>query len=200
MRNLALSFIAFFPLLVSANQINATRGVEILVVNGVEVNGKDTYNINNGFNQLVVQMSQRLSNGSKREQFTSKPYVISFSTSDNITIKVPNVVSYIDAENKFRQGPDWRVSSNGISINYKTALLPGDEGFMPYSDLEALVSKYNNEHNIVLAADNDTLAGELEKAKLEKSQEVVKQLKLWYKKASKDEKKQFVEWLDTQNE
>lgn len=193
-----LGLMSMLPFVASANQISAESGVEIMAVNGVEVEGKSVYQINDGFNQIVVRMSKRLSNGSSRDQFISSPYVISFETAKNVTLDTPKVTSYSDAETKFRHGPKWRISASGQALNYESVFLPGKEGFMPYGDLEAVIATYNDNHNILLSADADTLAGELKSVEQAKSNEATKQLKLWYKKASDEQREEFRRWMASQ--
>lgn len=193
-----LGLMSMAPFMVSANQISAEFGVEIMAVNGVEVKGKSDYQINDGFNQIVVRMSKRLTNGSSRDQFISSPYIISFDTDKDVDIDVPKVTSYSDAETKFRHGPDWRITASGQNLSYNSAYLPGKEGFMPYGDLAAVITTYNNQHNIVLSADADTIAGELKSVQQAKSNEASKQLKLWYKKASVEQREEFRRWMESQ--
>ncbi|MGF1721268.1 DUF2057 domain-containing protein [Vibrio kyushuensis] len=191
-----LTLLVSFNLL--ANEITPASDVEIMAVNGVKISVQPTYQINSGFNQVVIRMTKRLKNGSKRETFISKPYVVSFTTNDDVTIKAPKVNSYSDAEKKFRSGPGWVVGGNDEDLEYTSSLLPGKAGFMPYSDLEGLIESYNNEQQIVLSTDENTPAGQLKKAEMAKEQESIKQLKLWYTKADETQRAEFMKWAADQ--
>lgn len=178
-----------------ANVLEVRSGVEVLAVNGLKVKVSDSYEINKGFNQIVVRMSKRLTNGSTREQFISKPYIISFNADRDVLVEHPKVLNFTDAEKKFRHAPNWSILQGGSPLVYDSRFLPGKEGFMPYLQLEDIINEYNEVNGIVLTADLDTPAGQLKKAEKAKSEEVVKQLKLWYSKANTSQRTEFRRWM-----
>ncbi|TMX47362.1 DUF2057 family protein [Vibrio sp. Hep-1b-8] len=178
-----------------ANVLEVRSGVEVLAVNGLKVKVSDSYEINKGFNQIVVRMSKRLTNGSTREQFISKPYIISFNADRDVLVEHPKVLNFTDAEKKFRHATNWSILQGGSPLVYDSRFLPGKEGFMPYLQLEDIINEYNEVNGIVLTADLDTPAGQLKKAEKARSEEVVKQLKLWYSKANTSQRTEFRRWM-----
>ncbi|WP_157617610.1 DUF2057 domain-containing protein [Vibrio mexicanus] len=198
MKYLVLVCLSVISLGSMANQLTVERGVEVLVVNGLKVGEEKAYQINQGFNQVVVRMSKRLTKGSSREYFTSKPFVIDFDTTKDAVINHPQVINYSDAEKKFRHSPKWIVKSDGKLLVHNSALLPGREGFMPYAQIEDIIAEYNYAQNIVLSADSETPAGKLKLAEKAKHEETVEQLKLWYSRADEEQRAEFQHWMTLQ--
>ncbi|ROV58875.1 DUF2057 domain-containing protein [Vibrio ponticus] len=208
-----------FPL--QAAVLSAQDGVSILYVNGQKAEQKIGENqVEEGFVQTVVRFDDKL--GSK--VFTSKPYVISFDAQgEGIKVVAPDVNSEMAAENEFSKAkPGWKVLVDGKEVQFEQAVLNGKGGFMPYAGMDNLVVEHNKQRGIyfnngelvdapvaaelapvavattsAVAAANST-ANNAAKATSQAPNAAVKnveQLKAWYLKASKEERKEFRRWM-----
>ncbi|EEY44345.1 hypothetical protein VMA_002410 [Vibrio mimicus VM223] len=75
-------------------------------------------------------------------------------------------------------------------VSAKQYLLKPEEGLMPYSDLPKLVIKQNREAGIYF--DSELALGSTEHKALSEAES---QLKTWYLRASKEERKAFRKWM-----
>ncbi|POB82141.1 DUF2057 family protein, partial [Vibrio vulnificus] len=54
---------------------------------------------------------------------------------------------------EFNTSPKWRIEGvSGKEISYSQEKLKGNDGFMPYYGMEALIAKHNEERGIVFGA------------------------------------------------
>jgi uncharacterized protein YccT (UPF0319 family) len=203
---------------INAATITPQKGVSLLYINGMAAGDKiGASELKEGFNQVVVRMDKDLSRGSSPAVFTSAPYVLSFKVSgEDLFIKHPQARSEMEAKKAFKTDkPDWSLEQDGHSLSYEQAKLEGKMGLFPYSGLDELVSKHNAERGIyfdngelidkpvetqVLAASTVavTSASSVQSNKNTKlivSSSNLDQLKAWYLKSSKKERKEFRKWM-----
>ncbi|OAN18532.1 hypothetical protein A3K86_06490 [Photobacterium jeanii] len=208
---IGLAMSMLFAASAQANTLETEFGLSVMAINGSAVDrdsavADNTYNIAEGKNQVVIRGEKMLRRGTKTELFTTKPFVITFDSEQDVKIEFPKVANnYRSAETEFRgDAPAWQVTANGSAISYQSDLLPGDGGFIPYSDIEELVAKYNQQHGIALEQGKPTnmtaaAVTVTETGKVEITGDSLSQLKLWYTKASAKEKKAFKIWMAEQD-
>lgn len=206
-----------------AAEIVPTKNVRLLVVNEVatESTTKAT-SVEPGFTQIAIRMTATLGKGSTKQTFDSAPYLLQFDTKDeNIEIIAPTVYSYEQAKKHFKKSPDWKLISNGREIDFTINKLPPKPGFMPYKGVENMVVEYNQSNGIAFGEKGDLIASatmadtattaaiataataatasEMKSSGTVKGQSVnttnTQQLKAWYLKASKAERKEFRKWM-----
>ncbi|WP_435247313.1 DUF2057 family protein [Vibrio sp. nBUS_14] len=180
------------------------KSVSVLTVNGVQSDESPIKNLPVGLNQVVIQYKQVLKNGSKKELLESKPLLFNVSIRDKaevLDLKHPRFISYKVAQSAFRKNEvQWIISSGVSSIPVDSTVLPGNGGFLPYADIEKAVATYNSEHGIVFSKPGSTNFSEAVitvdgSGKAQITGDFVSQLKLWYAKASKQERKEFRKWM-----
>lgn len=164
--------------------------VELLVINGQKVDTqKHDYSLNSGHNQIVMKYAKTLRNGSKNEKFESKPLVTDINVTadtNDYYIKHHHFNSFSEAASAFNNNKfGWTITANGTTTELTTEILPGSPGFLPYHDIEKLVSQYNQQHHIT-----DSTS-----ASLPADSQVVDNFKNWYMSASPDAKKAMLKWM-----
>ncbi|WP_315972479.1 YccT family protein [Photobacterium sanguinicancri] len=193
-----------------ANTLETEYGLSVMAINGVAVNSDNaiadnTYNIAEGKNQVVIRGEKMLRRGTQTELFSTKPFIMSFDSTDDVVIRFPEAANnYRAAETEFRgDAPKWNVTVGSTALPYQAEVLPGSGGFIPYSDIEELVASYNQEKGIALEQGKLT---DMTKAAVVVNDagevtitgDSLAQLKLWYTKASTKEKKAFKIWMAEQ--
>lgn len=202
---------ALFASSASAATIEPSNGVEILLIDGVKVEDtRDTATVEAGPVQLVVRYSKKLKDSGKYRVFDSSPYVINFDApDDDMEISIPKLYSYEQANAYFKADADWSIESeSGKSIKYTQEILDRGDGLFPYYDIPKLVREHNAKRGLVVGSGaalaataqdaNATIveiaeSGEKKVVKLETSN--LDQLKAWYLKSSKQERKEFRRWM-----
>jgi uncharacterized protein YccT (UPF0319 family) len=196
---------------VSAATITPQNGVELLFVNGAKVeNKRESFDVENGPLQLIVKYSKKLKDSGKERVYDSGVYVLDIDNADtDLSISIKDLFSYGQANAFFKSDPQWLLTnSNGHKVNYNQEILDKGEGIFPYYDMPKLVKEHNQARGKVvgsgaaLAANaqdaNATIvkvdkSGEKKVVKLETSN--LDQLKAWYLKSSKQERKEFRRWM-----
>lgn len=211
-----------FTLSASAATLVPMKGVSLLYINGQEAESKTSANtIEEGKNQVVLRMDKKVGRGSSQTVYTSAPYVIDINvTGDEVKVNHPVARSKQEAEAAFRTGsPEWRITQDGNTLQYTQEKLLGRDGFLPYSNVGELVAKHNEQRGITFSGGEVVQANSVatttaavattavvsETPKVEAtskkapeavaSQNNVEQLKTWYLKASKAERKEFRKWM-----
>lgn len=199
---------------VSAATLTPHKGVSILFINEQKAENKISGNhINEGFNQVLVRFDKKFGNSGV---YSSAPYILSFNvTGDEVQIKPPKTRSYIEAEKVFEsENPSWDVVQDDVAIKFKQDVIERKPGFVPFGGLDSRLVEYNESNAIYfkngvlldkpaeavvlapvttgIATKNDTKIQQQPKATEAHN---VEQLKAWYLKASKQERKEFRKWM-----
>ncbi|KGY12795.1 hypothetical protein NM22_08765 [Vibrio tubiashii] len=206
---------------VNAATLIPKGGVSILYINGEPSQSRIGENkISGGFNQIVVKMDKNMSKGSSSDVFTSKPFAISFTLSgEEVVIEHPLARSMAEAQRAFgNNDPKWVVKVDGKQISYQQSAIKGKSGFLPFSGLDKLLVQHNENQGIffkngqlidkpveaqaIAVAATTTAAVTSTSIKVEKTAQAkpvsssnVDQLKAWYLKSSKEERKAFRRWM-----
>jgi len=181
------------------------KGVSILYVNGVENESKQTKtSVEEGQTQLLLRMDKSIGRSSGNNHFTSDPYVVTINVSgDEVKIKHPIARSKIEAEKAFKsENPEWTITQDGKSIEYSQQKLQGNEGMFPYLGMEKLLAEHNRVNGVRFDSGELVQAAPLAEPVVVETKAVqspssmnVEQLKAWYSKASKQERKEFRKWM-----
>lgn len=190
----------FASLSVQSAVLDTANQVRVLMINGIEITddqriSNNEYQLPDAETQLVVRVSGGFGTGSDEKFFESKPYLLTFDATKDAMLKLPEFYkNKSKATRAFRNNtsPAWRLTdSNDQVLAYKTELLKGKDGFMPYADIPALVADYNKKHGI--AFEGYTLTHQ-EVAPTQVEDSTVKTLKYWFLDASKEEQQAFLDW------
>lgn len=221
MKRISILLALLSPLSLSAAELIPEKGVSVLYINQQEAESKLGSNtIEEGFNQVVVRMDKELGRGSKAEVFTSKPYVLNLEVSgDEVRIGHPVARSVREAELAFKDSnPKWKVEQDGKALSYDQEALKGKSGLFPYLGMSSLIEKHNSQRGIffdngqlidqpveaqaIAVAATTTAAVTSTSSTVEKTSPAkpmatsnVEQLKAWYLKSSKEERKAFRRWM-----
>jgi uncharacterized protein YccT (UPF0319 family) len=195
------------------------KGVSLLYINGEEAESKIGANsVEPGSVQVVLRMDKKIGRGSSEGIYTSAPYVLTFDvTGEEVKINHPVARSKQEADAVFRTGnPEWRISQDGLNLAYSQEKLLGREGLLPYMGMEDLVAKHNKERGITFGSGKGGVAEVAVPAVAistttqqtsqsatvsssvmasSKAPSNTEQLKAWYLKASKEERKEFRKWM-----
>ncbi|WP_283131207.1 YccT family protein [Enterovibrio norvegicus] len=189
----------------TAGELEIGTDIQGLVLNGnkVSVNSGGRLALKPGDNQLVVRYKSILENGSNTKLFESKPYVFLFSdTGVDLQISIERFRKYVKAEQAFKRGEaKWLIeNTNGQSVPFRVNELPGNPGFLPYADLPKAVADYNKKEGIFFDGEDiktleEVIIAVSDTGEVEISGDPITQLKLWYTKATKEERKTFRKWM-----
>ncbi|MCC4797917.1 hypothetical protein BCT30_04390 [Enterovibrio norvegicus] len=201
---LFLLLVVLLPFSAHSSTLTLGNNLELLVFNG-EKNEEDldTVKLHEGKNQAVVRVNGRFKRGSTEELFGSNPYVITFSsTSDDVMLSLSSKLNSLPrVEKAFRQeNPSWLLTSDSGNIQFTSEALPGNEGLFPFANIENLVAEYNRDNGIAVTSSSvedlkDVAVVVADDGKVEVSGDPITQLKLWYTKATKEERKTFRKWM-----
>tara|TARA_Y100001956_G_C4114750_1_gene184299 strand:+ start:1123 stop:1788 length:666 start_codon:yes stop_codon:yes gene_type:complete len=217
MKKWFVALLTFMSFSASTATLNPEKGLSILYINGQESESSiSSQDIPYGLVQVVLRTDKNIGRGNSAKVFTSDPYVVSFEvTGDEVKIKNPPTRSIQEAEKSFKsESPAWVILQEGIKTSYEQEKLPSKSTVFPYVAIDSLVAEYNTSKGIYF--DNGLLvSAPVAKpvATIESSPKAVKemapnmkevvisdtssveQLKAWYLKASKQERKEFRRWM-----
>ncbi|ANW25731.1 hypothetical protein BA953_14735 [Vibrio coralliilyticus] len=200
-----------------ALDLDLGSGISAEVLNGKTIKDEN-YELVKGDNQFVFEFNGKLKDGHKREYYSSRPYIVTLdlSTAEKLEVellstKLNKIERWVD-----KKQPIFQFKIDGKTIADTQEMLPPAEGTFPYSNIPALVDTYNKERGLVFDSGKVVeLKAELEK--LEQSEpfasgekktttiagvtetENTLQLKLWYSRASDEERKNFKRWMIEQD-
>lgn len=205
--------IACIALLASSSVFSATinldSGIDLLVVNGEKVEDVDNISLIDGENQLAVEFAGRLSEKGKREYFSSVPYIAVVKTEQNSDVTI-QLLSKTFSETKQRvenKQPIFEFIIDGASTQGEQMVLPPNSSTFPYSNIPDLVQSYNKENGLIFDSGKirslkQELAQVQAQSAITKTAESVVaetetslQMKLWYSRATSEERKTFRKWL-----
>lgn len=174
--------LVFSPLAFSG-QIITDNSIQILALNGVKIEtsfiGSDKLEVKDGKQQLAVRYSTSFNNERKIE---SRPYLLTIDVAGKTTISTDKFYSQVHASHKIKTGLSWYVTNNKGEYAVENSVELEGKGFLPYSDIEALISESNQKNNIEIAS------GSVKKV-------TTNSLIEEYKAANVEQKKQFKIWL-----
>lgn len=216
MKKLSILLASMVSFYLPAAELTPAKGVSVLYINGQEAESKlGTNSIDEGFNQIVIRMDKEVGRGSSGNVFTSKPYVLDIEVSgEKIRIDHPVARSKREAEIAFEGGqPQWDIRQDDKPLEYTQQVLKGKSGLFPYAGMAALLEKHNTQRGIYFnkgrlidkpveakVIPSVAVSSEVKPvkgaaaAKMAQSSNV-KQLKAWYLKSSKEERKEFRRWM-----
>lgn len=196
---------------IHAAEITSARHIEFLVVDGSKISfdnwaPQQTIELANGTHQLVMRFDGEVQRGSKEVIFTSRPYLFELDVDGrDATINIDaNLRVKTQATSYFDDNPQWQAEfDNGEVMPLEAVELKGD-GFGAYADMEALVAEYNRENGIIIDQGesknlNDVLVEVDDQGQASIKGDALSQLKLWYTKASDQERKTFRRWIIDQD-
>jgi len=178
-----------------ALELTGVNGVEILAINGKEVNSsffsKDNTDIEAGKHQIVVRYTSQFNND---EIIESRPAIFTLDLKQDTKISVEQMNNQRQAEKKIKAGLTWQVVSEDKQYEIKNSDTLKGQGFMPYSDIEKLIITYNEKQNITLAtAPVVATTAVATKTAVQVTDENA--LVTLYQQSSKEQKKAFRLWL-----
>lgn len=180
---LAISPLAF------SSQIMVSKNIEVLAVNGVETEtsflGSNKIEVDDGKQQIVVRYSRTFG---KEDLIESKPYIFNIDVDGDTKLNVDKFNSKSHAKSKINKDLTWHVTNANKDYKITGADQLIGNGFMPYSDIEELITEYNQKNNI------STLEAKPSKANVSTTKNgnvLIEQ----YKVSTKAQKKQFKMWL-----
>ncbi|WP_028865494.1 DUF2057 family protein [Psychromonas aquimarina] len=200
MKGLVLILTLIIAPFTQANNLIAGKAVEILAVDGQKIKGgffsSADAQLTEGSHQVVVKYVNSFRN---KELIHSKPYIFDIDVIGETEIAVKNFNTQSQAESEMRKGLTWIVSNEQETTKIVGSDILTGQGYLPYSDIEKLITAYNKEQGITLAnapvavttaatAAADKPNNNLNLAKSE-------QLMQLYNSASKEERKAFRIWL-----
>ncbi|NUW67912.1 DUF2057 family protein [Vibrio coralliilyticus] len=192
-------------------------GISAEVLNGKKIKNED-YELVKGDNQFVFEFSGKLKNGHKREYYSSRPYIVTLDLENAEVLEVELISKRLDdIETRVsKREPIFKFVIDGKTVTDSQEMLPPAEGAFPYSNVPALVDTYNKERGLVFDS-GKVVELKAELAKLEQSESLATgekatttiagvkesentlQLKLWYLRASDEERKNFKRWMIEQD-
>ncbi|PKF51012.1 YccT family protein [Enterovibrio nigricans] len=193
-----------------AAELSADNGLEFLVINGKNVKtlgseGDKRLDLQPGSYQVVARFDDEVKRGSKTSIFTSKPFVFDIDIgNDDMALTIPKLKFESRAAAFFRN-PEWELENLTTDSTQKIngVKLTGS-GFGSYNNMEKAIAKYNQENGIIFEGGSPQDLEEIvvaidEKGNVDIKGDTVTQLKLWYTKASTEEKKAFKRWMIDQD-
>jgi uncharacterized protein YccT (UPF0319 family) len=192
-----------------ANLVKLAQGVEIHAVNGEKVKSAEDIHLVQGKNQLVLSFGGKLIDGGKTEHYSAPPYVVVATLNSVVQTEITLKSKRLSTITKsVKSGlPIFEISQEGADIPTSQEVLPPDDAFLPYANIEHLVKEYNQERGLIFESGTiRELKKELDQLDNSKvlnteiiaESEASLQLKIWYTRASTEEKQEFSRWMSDQ--
>jgi uncharacterized protein len=184
-----------------ALNLTGINGVKILAVNGKAVASsffsEDKNELKAGEYQIVVRYSTQLRNESRIE---SRPSIFTIDLQEDTEISVNRMKSQQQAKKKINAGVTWQIISKNKQYQVSDSDMLKGSGFMPYDDIEGLITQYNEKNNIALIKTAKTAIAAMPSvdtiaATTTDLSKVNMTLESLYQQATKEEKKTFRLWL-----
>lgn len=189
-----------------ASLVELAQGVEIHAVNGEKVKNAEDIHLVQGQNQLVLSFGGKLIDGGKKEHYSAPPYVVvaTLNSVDDTEITL-NSKRLSTITKSVKSGlPIFEISQEGADMPTSQEILPPDDTFLPYANIEKLVKEYNQERGLIfesgtireLKKELDQLdSSQVPNTAVKAESEASLQLKIWYTRASTEEKQEFRRWM-----
>lgn len=182
------------------NTLQLDEGVNLLAVNGKEVDTEGLFNRQNKFPlpdgsvQLLVSYTAEIKKGSDTELETSHPNVLTFTAQQQqLSLSAPKIKSEGDLSD-FNKQKNWvLLQSNNQPLEFKASKLP-ISGFMLAVDYENELRKFNQSGDAAAVKVNtEKLTPQITVNADTTEQEVIyRMLKQWYDLASPETQKRFL--------
>lgn len=197
----------------NAADIEVESGIEVLIVNGVKATASKMQDeLRDGENQLVIKVDAQLRESGKTEYVTSNPFIVTFKYNSDSDLAVTLKSKHVDGvQTLLADGtPFIKLTQNGEDRLTSWVELPAADSFMPYIDPLKNLTAYNKENGFIFDGKNiRSLKQELAnlsdapetigaQSKAVNETENTLQLKLWYTRANKEEREQFLNWMNEQ--
>ncbi|MFM2640042.1 DUF2057 family protein [Vibrio chagasii] len=206
-----VSFVCLFSAPYATAALDLASGISLNTLNGEVVESAEDAVFAPGENQLVLDYTGYLSDKGKREFISTVPYIMVVDVPENADVDVDLVSRKYEkiAKNVDRELPIFSISVNGDEGDFEQEVLPPANGALPYSDIPQLVKEYNQERGLVFdsgkirslkeelaAVQTGAVVGAtvVADSTVQESENTL-QLKLWYSRASEEERKAFQKWL-----
>ena len=206
-----LSSVCLFFAPYATAALDLATGISLNTLNGEVVENVEDAVLTSGENQLVLDYTGYLSYKGKREFISTVPYIMVVTVPENGDVDVDLVSRKYEkvTKNVDRELPIFNVAINGDDVEVVQEVLPPSQGALPYSDIPQLVKDYNQERGLVFdsgkirslkeelaAVQTGAVVGATVAADstVQESENTL-QLKLWYSRASEEERKAFQKWL-----
>lgn len=197
-----ISTLFFLSSTVSAeSSLQLGEGVNLIAVNGKEVNSEGLFNRQNQFTladgdvQLLVSYTAEVKKGNETELETSHPNILTFNAQQQkLTLSAPRIRSASNLED-FNKQKNWLlVQADKQPVDFKAAQLPVS-GFMLSVDYENELRKFNQSGNdAAINFNTEKLTPPVNVDASTTEQEVIyRMLKQWYDLASPATQKRFLE-------
>lgn len=207
MNNKLWLLVALFSATTQAATLSVADKIQLLAVDGKEVkaqgwNTVDSVELSEGKHQVVVRFDGEVKRGSKSTIYTTRPYLFEIDlTKKDAEITLPRLTTESQAKAFFGRGAQWQLIINGGAVQPLDGVELQGEGFAAYSDIASLVAAYNSANGIVIekghAVDLQQVAVNVDNktGKVAITGDALTQLKMWYTKASNNDKKAFKIWM-----
>ena len=183
------------------------EGVNLIAVNGSEVNsdklfnGSNNYKLPNGSNQILVNYTAEVKKGGDFEIEQSKAFVLLFESNDSqISLAAPTIERIKDLD-KFEQNKNWILkNSAGNSITYKVNIIEKG-GFQLSRDFEEELEKFNQSNATAslpksqITLPNNTNNKPTKNSVIKKENMAMKMLIYWYNQADLNTRNSFKELI-----
>lgn len=199
--------VALFSVTAQAATLTVADKVKLLAVDGKEVKSQgwsevDSVELTDGKHQVVVRFDGDVKRGSKTTIYTTRPYLFDIDLAGkNAEIILPRLTTESQAKAFFERGATWQLALENGAVKPLIGVELQGEGFAAYSDIEAVIAAYNRDNGIVIEQGNAVDLQQVsvnvdnETGKVEITGDALIQLKMWYTKATKEDKKAFKIWM-----
>jgi uncharacterized protein YccT (UPF0319 family) len=133
-----------------ALELKGINGVEILAINGKKIESSffssDTDpEVDPGKHQIVVLFAKEFYAG---QELRSRPSIFTIDVQQDTQISVDKFQNENKAQRAINNGLDWNIISKNKQYTVTDADVLAGNGFLPYSDIEEVVWRYNQRNNI----------------------------------------------------
>ncbi|WP_415896710.1 DUF2057 family protein [Neptuniibacter sp. QD72_48] len=212
LNNILLTALTAFSLIASNysyadNTLLLEEGVNLIAVNGSEVNsdklfnGRNNYKLPNGSNQILVNYTAEVKKSGDFEIEKSKAFVLLFeSNNSQISLAAPVIERIKDLE-KFEQNKNWILkNSAGQNIPFKVNIIEKD-GFQLSRDFEEELEKFNQSNAIAslpkrkITLPYNTNNKQTKNSVIKKESMTMEMLIYWYNQADLNTRNSFKELI-----
>lgn len=199
---------SFAPM--AAVNLTIDRNISALVAHGEEVGfsitKKDSFEFENGQNQIVLRVEQLVTNLGEKEKFNSQPIVLTFEAEDvSLNVATQSPITRLEHAEAFKKNPNFLITdASGKEVSVKQDVLPASTGIS--RDYLKELARYNSKNSINLATATATTAAAVtvkEDSEVKPSSDgsqSTQMVEYWYDKASTSEKSEFTDWaFDNRN-